>query len=155
MTARATDTHERRHGLVALVERQGSLYETLDALSIRQTELVEMGDADGVLAVLRERQQVLDELVAVSEEIRPFRERWADTVGVLEQADRELVAARVAATERLAERINERDRLDRDRLVAQRDQTATELAGVGRSRQAVAAYGAAWKPGPTFQDREG
>lgn len=141
--------------LALLVEHQADLYAQLDALSRRQTVLVEAGDAEQVLEVLRERQAVLDELVAVSDRIRPFRERWTDAIAAIPPGDRERIASRVQSIERIAEQINERDERDRHRLAEQRDSVSSELADVGRSRRAVSAYGPMPSHSPRFQDREG
>lgn len=147
-----TDWRER---FEVLVERQCALYGALDALSQRQTELVEAGDAEGVLAVLRSRQEILDELSVVAERQRPLRDRWASSLALIEMPVRERIAARVHAMERLAAEINERDERDRERLEEQRDSIANELASVGKTRRAVSAYGEAPSYGARFQDREG
>ena len=139
-----------------LVERQFALYGALDALSQRQTELVDAGDADGVLGILRQRQAIVEEIVEITEHAREFRERLASDEG-LAHATRERLARRVGAIERLADEINERDERDKRSLAASRERVASELAEVGRNRRAVSAYGAgeAGAGGPRFQDREG
>ncbi len=139
----------------ALVERQCALYAALDALSQRQSELVEAGDAEGVLGVLHSRQSVLDELATVAEQQRPLRDRWASSLALIDVPSRERLAARVQAMERLAAEINERDERDRERLAEQRDGIASELASVGKTRRAVSAYGESPAYGARFQDREG
>lgn len=155
MTRGRTVEDNWRERLLALVERQGALYATLDALSQHQSGLVEIGDAEGVLEVLRSRQCVLDELASIADEQRPLRDRWASSLAMIDPPAREQMAARVRAMERVAAEINERDERDREKLAAQRDGIACELASVGRTRRAVSAYGAAKPHGARFQDREG
>ncbi len=155
MTRGRTVVDNWRERLLALVERQGALYATLDALSQHQSGLVEMGDAEGVLEVLRSRQGVLDELATIADEQRPLRDRWASSLAMIDPSAREEMAARVRAMERVAAEINKRDERDREKLAAQRDGIASELASVGRTKRAVSAYGAAPSYGARFQDREG
>lgn len=144
-----------RERFESLVERQHALYGALDALSQRQTELVDAGDAEGVLAILRQRQSIVEEIVSVSEEARPYRDRLAS--GEIEPEARERLSQRVGSIERLASEISERDERDRKALAASRERVAAELAEVGRGRRAVNAYGtgSAGQTGARFQDREG
>jgi hypothetical protein len=142
-----------RERFESLVERQAALYGALDALSQRQTELVDAGDAEGVLAILRQRQTIVEEIVSVAEEARPYRDRLASEE--LEPEARERLSQRVGSIERLASEISDRDERDRRSLAASRERVAAELAEVGRGRRALNAYGAGGQSGAKFQDREG
>jgi len=141
----------------AIVERQFALYGALDALSQKQTELVDAGDAEGVLAILRQRQGIVEEIVDLAERARVYRDQLGSGAAGVAPGARERLTSRVGAIERLADEINARDERDRQSLAASRERIARELAEVGRGRRAVSAYGASdsGTAGARFQDREG
>jgi len=143
--------------LVALLEEHRQLYQRLEALARRQTELIGADDTDGLLAVLAERQGVIDQLNHGHRRLEPARRDWERVSAEVPADEREHVRALLAEVTELAGRLAARDDEDRRRLEARRDQIADEMVSLSRSRRAVAAYGA---PGgaagrATFQDREG
>ncbi len=123
----------------------------LDALSERMRALVERDDTESVLDILREREQVLADVTALSSWIE---REWARVPA--SKREREL-GNKLGAIEQMASRIASRDREDITRLERSAEQIADELAGLSRAGQAGRAYGqgpAAPTSGPKFQDRE-
>lgn len=139
----------------ALLGRQQALFDRLDALGQRQSELIEGDEADGLLELLSERQRLIDGIAEVSGLLEPFKSRWAAVMEELPGAQRERVRRRLDALAGLTARIAQRDEADRQNLERRRDAVAMELAQVSRGRGALAAYGGG-RPvsGAKFQDRE-
>jgi len=141
--------------LGTILDEHESLYERLDALSERQSGLIDEDRTDELLGVLAERQRVVDRLLVVAEDLKPFQPRWDALLNQLDSERRETLRAKVHSIQEAARRVNERDDRDRARLAAQRKNLSDEIAGVGRSRGAINAYGGVQSPTPRYQDRQG
>lgn len=142
--------------LQRLLDEQRSLATELETLARRQREHIAAGDTDRLLAVLGERQVVIDRLSRVVADFQPFRDHWEELMAALPPARRDAFAAATRDVAGAVERVGERDEEDRRELERRRAGVAAELSSVTRGRSAVAAYGRApGAPGPRFQDREG
>lgn len=139
-----------------LLEQQESLFLRLDALSRQQSSLVRDEQTDDLLRVLGERQTVVETLEAVARGLEPFRDRWEAVLAGARPDQRDRLARQVEQLAELASAIAARDDADRRLIEERRDRLAGDLAGMGRVRGAVAAYGAGrGRPAARFQDREG
>ncbi len=139
-----------------LLDRQETLFLRLDALSRRQSRLVEEEATDDLLRLLHERQNVVGALDEASREIGPYRARWEQVLAGTRPDQRARFIGQVERLAELAAAIAARDDADRREIERRRDRLASDLAGVGRVRGAVAAYGpAGGRPAARFQDREG
>jgi hypothetical protein len=146
MTAPDT-THDAT--LTDRLERQLATLDRLDALAERQDRLIDDGAADALLALIGERQALVDELVGLGRSI----EAEVDQLAPERRTPR--VDDLLDAIARRAGRIAARDEQHRRRLEARRDELASEMTGVGRGRTALAAYaGGASGRGARFQDTE-
>lgn len=139
-----------------LLEAQETLFLRLDALSKRQSGLVRSEETDDLLRVLQDRQQVVEALEGVSRSIEPFRSRWEQVMSEARPDQRDRVRRRVEHLAEIASEIAARDESDRRELERRRDSLAGDLAGLGRVRGAMAAYGPrSDRPAAKYQDREG
>lgn len=138
-----------------LLEEQRSLLGQLDALSQRQGDLIDEEDSTRLLAVIAERQSVVDRLAEVSRRVSESRPEIDAVVGTLVSDTGESAEIRhlLQAVGDLAVAIQERDARDQERMRQRRDQLAAELSGLGASNRAVSAYGR--KPvNPRYADQE-
>lgn len=139
-----------------LLDEQCELCVGLDTLSSRQTQAVGIGDTDGLLRILGQRQTLVDRVVEINSSLEPFRLRKEELLGRLAPAQREGVVQRVGKIAALVESVRARD--DQDRIVIERMRSAVadELANLARVKGAAAAYaknGAG--VGAVYQDRRG
>lgn len=145
--------------MVSLLEEHRRLYERLDGLSERQHGLIEGGDADGLMSLLAERQDVIDLLDHAQRRLEPARRDWERLSPEMPEDDRDHVRLLLGTVTSLAARITARDEDDRRRMESRRDAIADEMMSLTRSRRAFAAYGGASGgpdgPAARFQDREG
>lgn len=142
--------------LAELLVHQEKLFLRLDALSKRQSLLVQEDRTDELLGVLGERQVIVDSLDEASRAVEPFRARWDQVLASARPEQRERVRRHVERLAEVAANIAARDDADRREIERRRDRLADDLAGVGRRRGAVAAYGPArGRPAAKFQDTEG
>ena len=129
--AQWADGLERR---LALAEE---LFERLGSLGERQRELVEQGDAPGVLEILRERQEIVSRIAEMSEGLEPFRARWDRVAPGLDAERRGIIQARLDSLTDAAGQIARRDEEDRRTLERKRDELARELSGLDSGRAAI------------------
>ena len=77
--------------LIALLEHQRTLYRTLRVLAARQRSLIVQDEAQPLLALLAQRQQLVDGLVALNARLAPFRKRWPDLYATLDEGTQRTV----------------------------------------------------------------
>ncbi|HYE03029.1 MAG TPA: hypothetical protein VD963_07315 [Phycisphaerales bacterium] len=126
--------------LERLLAEQRQAAGELRELARRQRGLIDQNQTDGLLALLAERQVVVDRLADLSRQAEPFGRGWAAYAS-------QLPSERRARVERLAEEVAEliglvakSDQTDRVLLEERRSGLAAELSAVGRGRGALAAY---------------
>ena len=140
--------------LAVLGAQRGMLGE-LDALSQRQSTLVDSPEIEPLLAVLDERRQVIERIVQTSRLVDQLRERWEIVQTALPQGRRTEVERAHESLKELAAQVSRRDLRDHARLKKRMDAVSDELAGVATSRRAASAYGPTGIAGPRFQDQQG
>jgi len=143
--------------LRGLLDEQDNATAELESLCQRQAELIEHSATDELLELLAHRQRLLESAMHSARRIEPFVERWEEFMNALGERERDTMVGRVRAIQERIDRIGSRDELDREALAKRRSELTSELADVGRSRGALAAYAGpgGGKPNPRFQDREG
>ena len=143
-----------RESLAGLLERQHEVLAALLALSRRQGDHIDAEDDEGVLAVLAERQPLVDELLRLGDRIRPLRAAWERHVGALPAAQRHQVARHEEEIAVIARSLAARDEDHRASLARRRNDLADQLAELGTRRGALSAYRGVVPGGATYQDRE-
>ncbi len=142
--------------IVQALDRQLALFRRLDSLSRRQREVVSAGDTDQLLGVLGERQEVIEQLERLGEQLRPIRRGWDSMLERIPVGRRAEVRDRLDALADLAAGIAARDEGDRRVLEERRGAIAGEVNTLGRARGAAGAYSASDAvSSPRFQDVEG
>lgn len=146
--------------ITRLLEEQRDLCRGLDALSQQQRACVDREDAPAVLAVLGERQAVIERLQTVGKGLEPLiadHERHARSMTPPQRQSYDALVSEVAG---LLDAVKARDAADRVSLERQRDAVTRELTGVAKGRGAAAAYGAGAPAssanfGAMYQDKQG
>lgn len=155
MTGARTDPTPGPARLEALLAEQRELLGRLEALSLRQGDLIEGDDDEALLELLGERQRVVERLAASRHELTAGRASWDGVLGQFPEDQRHEIRRRLEHIAGLARSVAARDEADQRRLQGRRDRLAEELAELGRSRGALAAYGGPPAArGPGFQDTE-
>lgn len=142
--------------VVALLERQLDLYQQLRLLSDQQRPLVEQGAAESLLAVLSQRQKLIQELAGLNEELDPYRQRWAEFWASLESGERQRVGGLVSRTQEILAAIMERDEADRRQLQEAKGRVAGEMGRINQAGAAIHAYrGTPGPNAPRFTNHQG
>ncbi len=142
--------------LTQILDEECRVCRQLEALGASQGALIRDGDTDSLLRVIAERQELIDRISLLSEQIEPFRRQWESLLGRVPGPQRKVLQDCVSELASLVERIGQRDDEDRAALERRRAAVSDELVGVSRSRGALAAYANRNAPARAhFQDRNG
>lgn len=138
-----TDVTRDGSRLIELLERQKSLYRRLRLLTERQRALVVQDDAQPLLAVLADRQKIVDELLTINEQLAVYRQDWTSIFGGLDEPSRKHVAEMLEEANATLGTILQSDSRDTAALSARRQEIAGRMAAVDSGSRASAAYAAA------------
>ena len=144
-TGSSTDTFDVSR-LTELLEQQVRLFEDLAALTVRQTRLVNDGEAESLLGLLAQRQELIDRLESVNGELEPYRSRWPQLWPDLDESDKQRIGPLVQQAQQLLEQIMQSDDRDRKLLEAAKPQVAAELERLSHTRAARRSYQGAGSP---------
>lgn len=140
--------------LERVLERQLQLYAQLDALSAKQSNLIDTERTDELIDLLRRRQGLIDQVAELNTQMQPYREQWEQLADSLDTDKREALREKFDDLSAAVRRIVMRDDADRVRLEARRARIARDLAGVSSGQGAVNAYASKGAPpAPRLQDR--
>jgi hypothetical protein len=140
---------------LSVLSQQRAFLGELDALSQRQSMLIDEPVLEPLLAVLEERQQVVDRITQTARTADQLRVQWERTRDHVPEVHQRQVEKEVEAVVALAEQVQKRDERDHSRLKARLEGVTTELAGLATSKKAANAYAPRQATLPRFQDRKG
>ena len=126
--------------LVALLGHQRTLYRQLRVLADRQKALVVQDDPEALLALLGERQRLVDGLVGLNARLAPFRARWSQIYNGLDESRRKEVSLLLEEVNSSLGAILQSDRTDTATLTARQQDMAGQLATFNTGSRASAAY---------------
>jgi len=98
--------------ILEALEQQVGCYRRLAKLADMQHEHVRQSATEDLLAVLSQRQQVLDQVANLEQAILPAKRRWSDYIGGLPESDRRIAQGLMAESRQLLEQITSADRND-------------------------------------------
>jgi len=141
-------------GLAPLLERQLDRYQRLRALSVQQADLVGRVESEKLLGVLSQRQVLVDELSSIDRELEPYRQRWEQVAGTLDDSTRARVGELVEAVRGHLEVIVRQDEQDRVKLEAVKAGIGSELGRTRTAGAAAQAYGGEAGSRPRYTNHE-
>ncbi|MGQ0627865.1 MAG: hypothetical protein ACT4PL_07165 [Phycisphaerales bacterium] len=145
--------------LIRLLDDQLADANTLSALSRAQAAAAAAGEIDEIVEILGQREPIVEAMTARGTDLEPFAKGMGTFMAQVAPRYRDLVGERITQIDALVGVVNQQDELDRAALERYRDRIATDLAGVGKARTALAAYGRDRSDvddhGPRFQDHRG
>lgn len=145
------------HDLIQLLTWQGELLDALAEKASHQSRLIEAGRIDALLALLTDRQALVEELMTSKERMAALTGDLPARIDALDAGQRtELVTLIERIGERFT-RVMEIDDRDRRSIESARDETRTELTTFDTARLARSAYGQrpAGAPPVRFADQRG
>ena len=132
--------------VVAALREQVDGYRKLARLAEAQRRFVQSSQTEQLLDVLRQRQAVLDGIMAAEQVVGPAKRAWAETAVRLSADDRAAAERMLGETRALLERITSSDRddavvLQQRRLTLGRQIGKVQAAKAINRQYAAAAYG--------------
>ncbi len=146
MAVRSQTTEANADTLISLLRRQVGIYTRLEQLSGRQRGLIAAEDQQQLLALLAERQKLVDELGVLNQGLIPLQKYWRakrETVAPSLRAEADQLVGRAGE---ILQRILGADEEDARILTARKAQTAKQVTALAQGRQAFEAYGAGGRP---------
>jgi hypothetical protein len=125
---------------VALLTRQRDLYAALRGLSEQQRVTLSSDHPERLLDILRQRQDIVSSLASLNEELGPYRRNWDAAINGLPESHRATVAGLHAEINALLRVILNADQEDAALLSARKSAASAQLADLGGTRAASAAY---------------
>lgn len=125
--------------VLAVLGDQQSIVDSLAGLASRQSGLIESNRTDALLALLSERQQLIDRFTASQQQLNDLSSR-----GTTEEANPDQRRQMRDMVESISTRLSEvlqLDERDQQRLEQHRDTAKSEITSIGRAAQARQAYG--------------
>lgn len=129
--------------ILDLLQEQRTLYHELKGLVEHQRALISGNEPERLLAVLGQRQKLIDRLTQLSQQMKPYQQNWQDIRRQMSPNVGKQVDALVDEVNASLSAILEKDRSDADMLATRKNATASAMKKVHASRQAGAAYAAA------------
>ena len=146
MAARSHTTEADAEALISLLRRQVGTYTRLEQLSDRQRGLIAAEDQQRLLALLAERQKLVDELSVLNQGLIPLQKCWRanrETVAPSLRAEADQLVGRAGE---ILQRILGADEQDARILSARKAQTAKQVTALAQGRQAFEAYSGGVQP---------
>lgn len=121
--------------LIELLDRQRGLYTELRELSRRQSDIVASREPDvsGLVLLLGQRQNLIDQLTAIGGRMEPFRRNWPSLWQSLDPDARRRMGLLIDHVQAMLDAIVEQDERDRASLISRssrRDRVAAERAAL-------------------------
>ncbi|MDX1565917.1 MAG: flagellar export chaperone FlgN, partial [Phycisphaeraceae bacterium] len=132
MTQENNSSQQQAQTLIALLQQQRSVYENLDELSKRQSQLIDSDDTAGLLDLLARRQKVVERLAELNVKFEPFKRSWADFWEPLEEGTQAKIQELIGQVQSMVDRIMAQDEKDHARMAQIRDRMARDA---GRLQQ--------------------
>ncbi len=146
MAVRSQTTAADAEKLISLLNRQVGIYTRLEQLSSRQRGLIVAEDQQQLLALLAERQKLVDELSVLNQGLIPLQKYWRanrETVAPSLRAEADQLVGRAGE---ILQRILGADEQDARILSARKAQTAKQVTALAQGRQAFEAYRGGGRP---------
>ncbi len=129
--------------LMGLLDRQRQLYRHLQSLVDRQAESVSAGNPDGLLAILAQRQALLEDVRKTNDALLPFRQRWDAVCQMLDEPQRVEVTTAISEINERLQMMMQRDQKDSEMLRLRCRRIGQQLQTARAGRAAIQAYDAA------------
>lgn len=133
-------TNRELHDLLESFGQEQACYTALLDLSRRQKEIIEGGDVDQLLALLGQKQQVLERITGIEEQLAPYKRDWRHVQDSLDDDDRQVLDLALATVEELLSELIALERESEQLLVSRRDRTYDELRGAAHASAVNSAY---------------
>ncbi len=127
----------------------------LDEMSRRQGAELDAGRAADAAAVVEERSRLVVRLGEAASELGPDAAAFERSLAGVPESLAARARDQASLIAAIVGEVLARDREDRALFEGERERLAEEMAGIGRGRSAIGAYGSGESPGPMMQDRRG
>jgi len=129
--------------MIQLLSEQRELYVRLGALTDKQHSLITSDQPQRLLAVLADRQKLIEQLERLAVKMRPYQQQWSQVRSELAESEAERVDQLLGQVDALLAKILTKDKEDAQLLAARKGAVGQEMHALKTGKQAGAAYTAA------------
>lgn len=137
----AAEATDNGNEVIRLLDQQHLLYQQLNELARKQTDLVESGDPEMLLRILAGRQRLIDRITQVNRELEPYRADWTSVSESMPVSQRQKAQDLVADVQKLLSEILDRDKRDTESLSDQKQQVSSQIQTASVGKRMNRAYG--------------
>jgi len=137
--------------LVELLQGELGYYQQLLDLARKQSEFVAAGDMEALMPLLGQKQQLIDNISVIEEELKPAKANWIDMEISLEGSIRKVAASLIEKIEEVLGQIVALERSVEETLQSARKDVMEQMASLKDKSRAAKAYGGK----PSAQGGEG
>lgn len=127
--------------LVRALSGQRELYAQILALARQQSGYVATGESEALMTVLAARNRLIEQVVPLDRELRPYKGRWQEALDGLPAADRQAVGRLLQEVQGMLGEILAQDERDKETLVRQKTTVGGELKRTVNGAALNRAYG--------------
>jgi hypothetical protein len=138
--------------IAKLLIQQRELYRMLGRLSERQRGFITGNEPERLLALLAERQRLIERLTAIQRRLKPYQADWRRIREGMGGDEGRQIDALVGEVDGLLAEILRKDEADTALLSARKQETGRAIGVVQAGRSAGAAYAAAARSGQAGMD---
>lgn len=152
-------SHGKNESIVAMMSSdlndQRSLLEKLLHLAESQGRLIESAEHDSLLALVHERQLIVEELIAIRSSLAERAESLRNHDVPPSDQERESLQRQIDETRELSEKVLAIDNQDVGRLMDNRNDCQEKLSGMAHAMNARRGYRQRDQASPRFADAKG
>jgi len=126
--------------LSLLLSRQRSICRAIQNHSSTQAAMITNRQTDDLMRVLSQRQELINELMQLGEQLEPYRATWEKLIASLDASERSRIESLTVDVDSLIQTIMKQDMTNQEQMVIAKDKIKGEITSLNRGKQSNRAY---------------
>jgi len=135
--------------LLKLLKQQRECYEQLQHLAQQQRALIKAEDSEALLALLGQRQRIVETIGKVHRQLAPYQQDWERVREQLDDECRREIEQLLGELQEMLNLLLTHDQEDCQELFSRKQQVAGKITAASKGRAATQAYGGGQAGRPT------
>ena len=147
-------TPEKIQAFVDNLERQIQIYQSLGQVTQKQIEYMKAGDHEAMMALLGEKQRLMDDLEPIEAKIRPIKELWEPIKSSVPPASIQPAEDALRRVRDSLKQLIDLENAWKELVDKEKSAVREKLSKLTQARQMKQAYGPPTNPDPRFWDQK-
>ncbi len=139
-TQSSSETTRRIAHLSALLERQRWICRAIQNHSATQSAMITNRQTDDLLRVLSQRQELINELMQLGEQLEPYRATWEELLASLDASEKSRIESLTVDVDSLIQTIMKQDMENQEQMITAKDTIKGKITSLNRGKQSNRAY---------------